>query len=155
MKRRSFLQGTLAGSALAMAAGTGFLRSAEAPAAAGPVSAFAARSEADAVRSLFGAVEAMPSSAVRIKAPYVAIRGKGVPVKVWCTMDTVEVISVVAGNNRYPLTTLVNLSGADTYYSTRIRIEQNSPVTAYVKAGGRLYSASTTIRVTRGGFGMG
>ncbi len=155
MKRRSFLQGTLAGSALAMAAGTGYLKSAEATAAVGPVNAFAARSEAEALRALFGDAEATPSDAVRVKAPYVAMRGKGVPVKVWCAMDNVEVIAVVAGNNRYPLTTLVKFTGADAYYSTRIRIEQTSPVTAYVKVGSRLYSASTTIRVTRGGFWMG
>ncbi len=154
MKRRSFLQGTLAGSAIAMAAGTGFLKSAEATAAVRPVKAFAARGEADAVRALFGDAEATPSDSVRVKAPYVAMRGKGVPVKVWCAMDTVEVIAVVTGNNRHPLTTLVNLTGADAYYSTRIRVERTSPVTAYVKAGGRLYSASTTIKVARGGFGV-
>ncbi|HXK55621.1 MAG: thiosulfate oxidation carrier protein SoxY [Gammaproteobacteria bacterium] len=149
MKRRSFLKG-----ALSITAGIGLLRSPGSLAAPGPADAFAARSEESVLRILFGDARAIAGEAVRIVAPIQATRGKGTPFKVICDLNGVEMIAVVTGNNRFPLNTYVSLSGAEGYYSTRIRVERSSTVTAYVKAGGDLYSASTHIKVNRGGYGM-
>jgi sulfur-oxidizing protein SoxY len=63
-------------------------------------------------------------------------------------------IAIVTRNSPAPLNTYVTLSDAEGYYSTRIRMERSSIVTAYVRASGQLYSASTYIKVNRGGYGM-
>jgi sulfur-oxidizing protein SoxY len=155
MKRRTFLQTTVAAALLA-AAGIGSLfRSAAGPGAARPADAFAARSEAEVVHALFGDLVATPSKAVRIvDAPYLATRGIGVPFTVACDLNGIETLAVVTRNNRQPLNTVISFSGAEGYYRTRIKVERTSPVTVYVNADGRLYSASTTIKVTGGGYGM-
>ena len=155
MKRRTFLQTTVAAGLLAAAGVSSLIESAAALAAARPADAFAARSEADVVRALFGDLTATLSKAVRIiDPPYQAMRGIGVPFSMACDLGGIETIAVVTRNNRRPLNTVISLSGADGYYHTRIKVEQSSPVTVYVKAAGKLYSASTLVKVTGGGYGM-
>lgn len=149
MKRRSFLQGTLI-----IAVGAGLLRPVDSLALADPLDAFAARSEADVLRVLFGSARALPSQDVRIDAPVQSMQDKATPLKVWCDLDEVAMIAIVTQNNQYPLNTFVRLFSAAGYYSTRIRLEQTSPVTAYAQAGGRVYSASAQIKVSQGGYGM-
>jgi predicted secreted protein len=114
--------------------------------------ALAAGSEADVVRDLFGSLTATPTKAVRIiDAPYQAVRGIGVPFIVECDLNGIETIAVVTRNDRHPLNTVISLPAADHYYRTDINVERTSPVTVYVKASGKLYSASTIIKVTGGG----
>jgi sulfur-oxidizing protein SoxY len=149
MKRRTFLQGTLS-----IVAGVGLLRPVGSLAVPEPMDAFTARSEMDVLRVLFGETKVMQSDAVKIEAPLQATGGKAIPVKVLCDLSKVDVIAVVTANNRYPLNTYVNLFDADGYYSTRIRVEQTSMVTACVRAGDALYSASTHVKVNHGGYGM-
>jgi sulfur-oxidizing protein SoxY len=155
MKRRTLLQTTVAAGLLA-AAGVGSLfTSAASPAVARRADAFAASSEAEVVRALFGNLTATPSKAVRIiDPPYQAMRGIGVPFIVACDLGGIETMAVVTRNNRQPLNTVISFSGADCYSRARIKVERTSPVTVYVKAGGKLYSASTLIKVTGGGYGM-
>jgi predicted secreted protein len=120
-----------------------------------PADAFAAGSEADVVRDLFGNLAATPSKAVRIiDPPYQAMPGTGVPLTVECDMDGVETIAVVTRNDRHPLNTVISFPAADHYYRTDINVERTSPVTVYVKAGGKLYSESTMIKVNGGGYAM-
>jgi len=111
IKRRSFLKGTLAGGVLAVAAGTGLLKPTRVLAAAWPKSAFDAKTEVDAVKSLFGTSNATASTAVHIKAPIQAENGSVVPVGVKADMDGVESIAIVVQNNPDPLATNVDLSG--------------------------------------------
>ncbi len=154
MKRRTFLKGTLAGGVLTVAAGSGLLRPTEVFAASWPKAAFDAKTEADAVASLFGTSASSASSAIRIKAPIQAENGAVVPIKVQAEMDGVQSIAVVVAKNPRPLATSVDLSsGATGYYSTRIKMGKTSKVTAYVKAGGKLHTASKTVKVTVGGCG--
>ena len=154
MKRRSFLCGALSTGTLAIVAGAGLLRANASPATDNPESAFAATSEAEALRALFGPLAPAPSERIRIEVPSQAMYGKGAACKVWCDLEGVEVIAVLTRNNRYPLNTFLRLSGADAYYSTRIRVEETSPVSVYVRAGSGLYFASATIKVSHGGYGM-
>lgn len=155
MKRRTFLQGTLAGSALAVAAGAGLLTPTKVLAAAWPKDAFDAKKEADAVAALFGGGAATENSAVKVTAPIQAENGSVVPVKVEAPLDGVEGIAVMVEKNPSPLATSVAMSGgaASGYYSTRIKMGATSKVTAYVKAGGKLHSGATTVKVTVGGCG--
>lgn len=154
MKRRTFLKGTLAGGVLAVASASGLLRPTEVLAAAWPKGAFDAQSEADAVKNLFGTSTAKASKAIRIKAPIQAENGRVVPYKVNAELANVESIAIVVQKNPRPLATSIELGpGTVGYYSTRIKMGKTSKVTAYVKAGGKLYSASKTIKVTVGGCG--
>jgi sulfur-oxidizing protein SoxY len=149
MKRRSFLQGTLA-----IAAGAGLLRPFASLASVDLPDAFAARSEADVLMALFGSTDALPGKDVRIEAPVQSMQDKATPIKVWCDLDEVTMIAIVTRRNPFPLNTYIRLFAAAGYYSTRIRLEQSSLVTAYVQAGGQVYSAAAQIKVTQGGYGM-
>jgi sulfur-oxidizing protein SoxY len=154
MKRRTFLKGTMAGSVLAVAAGSGLLKPTDVLAAAWPQNAFNAKSEADAVQALFGTADSSESGAITVKAPIQAENGSVVPVKVNANLDGVESIAIVVEKNPSPLATSVDLSGsASGFYSTRIKMGKTSKVTAYVKAGGKLHTASSTVKVTVGGCG--
>jgi sulfur-oxidizing protein SoxY len=57
--------------------------------------------------------------------------------------------------NPAPFITAVNLQPGSSggMYSARIKMGQTSKVTAYVKAGGKLHTASQEIKVTVGGCG--
>ena len=149
MKRRSFLTGTLS-----IATGIGLLMPVRSLAVPEPRDAFTARRERYVLRALFGDTQLKRSDAVKIEAPLQATKGKAIPFKVSCDLNVVEMIAILTANNRYPLNTYVSLFDADGYYSTRIRVEQTSIVTAYVKADGELYSASTHVKVNEGGYGM-
>jgi len=139
---------------LAVAAGAGLLTPTKVLAAAWPKDAFGAKSEADAVAALFGTSSASESSAVKITAPIQAENGSVVPVKVDSSLDGVEGIAVIVEKNPSPLATNVEMSGgASGYYSTRIKMGKTSKVTAYVKSGGKLHTASQTVKVTVGGCG--
>jgi sulfur-oxidizing protein SoxY len=149
MKRRSFLQATLS-----VAAGAALLRPADSRALADTADAFAARSEADVLRTLFGDASLVPGKHVRIEAPVQSMQDKATPVKVFCDLEDVTMIVILTRENRFPLNTYIRLFSAAGYYSTRIRLEKTSVVTACVQAGGDLYSASVRIKVTQGGYGM-
>jgi len=154
MKRRTFLKGTLAGGVLTVAAGSGLLRPTVVMAAEWPKAAFDAKGADEAVKSLFGDSAASDSSAIKLTAPLQAENGAVVPVKVDASMPGVETIAIVVDKNPRPLASSVDLSGNATgYYSTRIKMGATSKVTAYVKAGGKLHTASTTVKVTVGGCG--
>jgi sulfur-oxidizing protein SoxY len=154
IKRRSFLKGTLAGGVLAVAAGTGLLKPTRVLAAAWPKSAFDAKTEADAVKDLFGTASAAPSNAVHMRAPIQAENAAVVQINVKADMDGVESIALVVEKNPSPLATSVDLSGGATgFYSTRIKMAKTSKITAYVKAGGKLHTVSKTVKVTVGGCG--
>jgi sulfur-oxidizing protein SoxY len=154
MKRRTFLKGTMAGGVLAVAAGAGLLKPARVLAAVWPEGAFQAKSEADAVSSLFGTADSAGSDAIKVTAPIQAENGSVVPVKVSANLDNVESIAILVEKNPSPLATSVDLSGgAVGFYSTRIKMGATSKVTAYVKAGGKLHTASATVKVTVGGCG--
>ena len=154
MQRRTLLKGTLAVGALAMAARAGALGPARALVSAGPRDAFAAATEADAVRALFGNLRAVSDGALKIEAPLQVRDGQPVSVKVSTDLDSIEMIAVVTANNPNPLVTYVRVSGAVESYRTRIKVEKTSQVTAYVKAAGRLHSASAAVKVTAGGYGV-
>ncbi len=154
MKRRTFLKGTLAGGALTVAAGSGLLKPTDVLAAAWPKGAFDAKSEADAVNAYFGTSSASDNPAIKVKAPIQAENGAVVPVTVEAGVDGVESIAILVEKNPAPFATSVDLSGtAAGLYKTRIKMGKTSKVTAYVKAGGKLHTASSTVKVTVGGCG--
>jgi sulfur-oxidizing protein SoxY len=152
MKRRTFLKGSLASSALAVAAGAGLLKPSQVL-AAWPEAAFKTEiTPGDALKAALGASDMADSGDIKIKAPLQAENGAVVPIKVETSLPA-EAIAIVAVANPAPMTTFVNLMGAGGFYSARIKMQETSDVHAVVKAGGKLSKATQQIKVTVGGCG--
>ena len=153
MKRRVFLKGTLASSAVAVAVGAGLL-SPRQVLAAWPKTAFEAKGVNDAMNDLFGSDLAPASDAIKVEAPDIAENGAVVPVTVETSLKNVESISIMAEKNQTPLVANFQMTPkTEGYVSTRIKMGQTSNVIAVVKADGKLYSARKEVKVTIGGCG--
>jgi sulfur-oxidizing protein SoxY len=136
------------------AGGIGLMKSVIAMATEWPKALFDLDNEADVVKSLFGDAAVSESADVAIKAPLQAENGAVVPIKVTTTVPDAESISIVVEKNPAPFVTSVNLQpGSGGLYSARIKMGETSKVTAYVKAGDKIHSASQEIKVTVGGCG--
>lgn len=153
MQRRSFLKGTLAGSAVAVAVGAGLL-SPRTVLAAWPKAAFEAKNVEDAMNKLFGSAANTPSGDIKIKAPDIAENGAVVPVSISTSLGKVDSIAVIAEKNGTPLASNFKLgANAIPNVSTRIKMGKTSDVIAVVKANGKAYSARKNVKVTIGGCG--
>jgi sulfur-oxidizing protein SoxY len=154
MKRRTFLKGTLAGGALAIAAGAGLLRPSQVLAADWPQGAFGSKNIADALKNLYGAESAAESGDIEIKAPLQAENGAKVPITVKTGLPNVESIDILVKENVQPLSGRALLSAVTAgFFSTRIKMGKSSDVLAVVKSDGKLYTAKMNIKVTVGGCG--
>lgn len=153
MKRRTFLQGTLASSMVGAAVSAGLLTP-RMVLAAWPEAAFKAKSVDDAMNTLFKSVNHSPSGDIKIKAPDIAENGAVVPITVSTSLSKIETISVLVEKNPSPLAASFSL-GADTegFVSTRVKMGKTSDLIAIVKSGGNLFSAKKQVKVTIGGCG--
>ena len=153
MQRRTFLKGTLAGSAVAVAAGAGLLTP-QVVMAAWPKAAFEAKTVEAAMTGLFGTTDNTPSGEIKIKAPDIAENGAVVPVTVTAAMQGVQSIAIIASKNGTPLAANFKLgSGAKADVSTRIKMGKTSDIIAVVKSGGKAFTARKNVKVTIGGCG--
>lgn len=153
-KRRTFLKGTLAGSAVAVAVGAGLLNPRQALAAAWPKTAFDSKDVAGALTGLFNTDLTTPSADIDIKAPDIAENGAVVPVTISTKMKGVSSISLIVENNPNPLAAVFNLaSNTLPDVSTRVKMGKTSNVIAVVKVGDKAYSARKEVKVTIGGCG--
>ncbi len=153
MQRRSFLKGTLAGSAIGAAVSAGLLTP-RAVLAAWPKNAFEAKSVGDALSALHGSSDAADSGDIKIKAPDIAENGAVVPITVDTSLGNVESISVIAEKNPVPLVASYDMGpSAEGYVSMRIKMGKTSDVVAVVKSGGKLFRAAKEVKVTIGGCG--
>lgn len=154
MQRRIFLKGTLAGSALAVAASAGLINP-RAVMAAWPKAAFEAKDMPGALNSAVGSDTSTPSDAINIKAPDIAENGAVVPIRVSVDgVSGVESISLLVEGNATPLVAHFRLAaGTQPDVSTRIKMGKTSNVVAVVKANGSLMSARKEVKVTIGGCG--
>jgi sulfur-oxidizing protein SoxY len=153
MQRRTFLQGSLAGGAVAVAVGAGLL-SPRNVLAAWPSAAFDAKSVQEAMSSLFGSAETTASGDIQIKAPDIAENGAVVPVSVSTTIGSTDKIAIIAEKNGQPLAASFDLGqGTKGFISTRIKMGKTSDVIAVVEAGGKRFSARKNVKVTIGGCG--
>lgn len=151
MKRRALLKGAMAAGTVGLAVGAGLLTP-RMVLAAWPKAAFDAKSVEDAVKGLGGA-GTETSGDISIKAPDIAENGAVVPVTVETTMPA-ESIAVMASSNGTPLAADFMMGeGAQGFVSTRIKMGKTGDVVAVVKSGGKLYSASKSVKVTIGGCG--
>ncbi|SIN75344.1 thiosulfate-binding protein SoxY [Sulfurivirga caldicuralii] len=154
MKRRSFLKGTLATGAAAVAVNAGLLTPSTVLAEWNKA-AFEAKKVDDAIKVLYGTTETVESGDVVLKAPEIAENGAVTPVTVDATkLDGVESIAILADKNPTPLACAYSFSGpALGYVSTRIKMGETMNVIAVVKAGGKVYKTQQQVKVTIGGCG--
>jgi sulfur-oxidizing protein SoxY len=126
---------------------------AAADAATWPKDAFSQKTEAGAIKALYGK-EAEESDKVRLDAPEIAENGAVVPVSVSSTLPDVTSISILVSENPFPLAASYTIpAGTTGTVSSRLKMAKTSKVVGLVEAGGKVYSASKEVKVTVGGCG--
>ena len=118
-----------------------------------PEDAFKAKSDADAIKSLYGRT-AEPSDKVKLDAPEIAENGSVVPISVTTMLADVTSISFLVSENPNALAASYKIpAGTLPSVANRLKMAKTSNVIAIVEAGGKLYSATKEVKVTVGGCG--
>ena len=118
-----------------------------------PEDAFKQKSDADAIKSLYGKAPE-PSDTVKLDAPEIAENGAVVPVSVSTTLADVTSISFLVAENPVALVASYKIpAGTVPAIANRIKMAKTSNVIVVVEAGGKLYSATKEVKVTVGGCG--
>jgi sulfur-oxidizing protein SoxY len=118
-----------------------------------PEDAFKQKSEADAIKSLYGK-SAEASDKVKLDAPEIAENGSVVPISVSTTLADVTSISFLVSENPSALAASYRIpAGTVPSVANRLKMAKTSNVIAIVEAGGKLYSATKEVKVTVGGCG--
>jgi sulfur-oxidizing protein SoxY len=127
---------------------------AEAASAPGwPEDAFKQKTEADALKDLYGKSFEM-SDKVTLDVPEIAENGAVVPVSVSTTLGAVTSISILVPENPFTLAASYKLSeSALPAVGCRLKMAKTSKVIAIVESGGKLYAATRDVKVTLGGCG--
>jgi len=153
-QRRSFLRNSMAGSLVAVSVASGLLTPSRVLAGAWPQAAFDSKSVKDAMMGLLGTEKFEETSQIKLRTPDIAENGSVVPVTVKTKITGVESISVFALENARPLAISADMSAkARPVLATRIKLGKTSKVVALVRANGKLFGATKTIKVTLGGCG--
>lgn len=118
-------------------------------------SAFNAKGIDDAINGAMGNASTTTSADITFyKTPDIAENGAVVPVSVKTSIADVTSIAVLVEKNSAPLSAVFNLpKGTLADVSIRLKMGKTSDVVAVIKAGGKLYSARKSIKVTLGGCG--
>src|SRR3979490_2534717 len=118
-----------------------------------PEDAFKAKSDADAIKLLYGKT-AEPSDKVKMDAPEIAENGAVVPISVTTTLTDVTSIAFLVAENPNALIASYKIpAGTIPSVANRIKMAKTSNVIVIVEAGGKLYSATKEVKVTVGGCG--
>jgi sulfur-oxidizing protein SoxY len=118
-----------------------------------PEDAFKQKSEADAIKSLYGKT-AEASDKVKMDAPEIAENGAVVPISVTTTLADVTSIAFLVSENPVVLVATYRIpAGTLPSIANRIKMAKTSNVIAVVEARGKLYSATKEVKVTVGGCG--
>jgi sulfur-oxidizing protein SoxY len=118
-----------------------------------PEDAFKAKSDTDAIKSLYGKT-AEPSDKVKLDAPEIAENGAVVPISVSSSLADVTSISILVADNPNALAASYKIpAGTLPSVANRLKMAKTTNVIAIVEAGGKLYSATKEVKVTVGGCG--
>src|SRR5512144_2938657 len=118
-----------------------------------PEDAFKAKSEADAIKALYGK-SPEPSDKVKMDAPEIAENGAVVPISVSSTLPDVTSISILVAENPNALAASYRIpAGTLPSVANRLKMAKTTNVIAIVEAGGKLYSTTKEVKVTVGGCG--
>ena len=118
-----------------------------------PEDAFKQKSDADAIKSLYGKT-AEESDKVKLDAPEIAENGAVVPISVTTTLENVTSIAFLVSENPNALAASYQIpEGTLPSVANRLKMQKTTNVIAIVEAGGKLYSATKEVKVTVGGCG--
>lgn len=124
-----------------------------ADAAGWPADAFKQKSDADALKSLYGKA-AEVSDKVKLEAPEIAENGAVVPISVSTSLPNVTSIAILVAENPNALAASYRIpEGTTPAVSNRLKMAKTSNVIAVVESGGKLFSATKEVKVTVGGCG--
>ncbi len=153
VKRRTILKGAMAGGLVGLGLGSFPFPAFAGDAKGWPGDAFKQKSEADALKALYGkAAEA--SDKINLDAPEIAENGAVVPIAVTSTLPKVTGIAILVLNNPYTLAAAYKIpEGTKAEASNRLKMAKTSKVVAVVESNGKLYSATKEVKVTVGGCG--
>lgn len=152
--RRIILKSAVGLAALGLGAGTALTSAhATADAKAWPQDAFKQKSEADALKALYGK-SAEPSDKVNLDAPEIAENGAVVPIAIASTLPNVTGIGILVLENPNTLAAAFKIpDGTEASVASRLKMAKTSKVVAVVESGGKLYTAIKEVKVTVGGCG--
>jgi sulfur-oxidizing protein SoxY len=154
--RRTIVHGAIAGGLAGLGlAGGAALTGARAAADAGkwPKDAFTQKTEADAIKALYGKIPEA-SDKVSLDAPEIAENGAVVPISVSTTLPNVTSIAIVVSENPFPLAANYLIPpGTTPTIANRLKMAKTSKVLALVASGDKVFSASKEVKVTVGGCG--
>jgi len=152
-QRRSFLRNSMAGGLVAVSVASGLLTPSRVL-AAWPQAAFDSTDPKAAMKGLLGSEGFEETDQIKLRTPDIAENGSVVPVTVKTKITGVESISVFAMENARPLAISADMSAtARPVLATRIKLGKTSKVVAVVRANGKLYGTTKTVKVTLGGCG--
>ena len=118
-----------------------------------PEDAFRQKSDADAIKVLYGK-SADASDQIKLDTPEIAENGGVVPISVTTTLPGVTSISFLVSENPNALAASYLIpEGTVPSVANRLKMAKTSNVIAIVEANGRLYSATREVKVTVGGCG--
>jgi sulfur-oxidizing protein SoxY len=118
-----------------------------------PFPAFKQKSEADALKALYGKT-AEPSDKISLDAPEIAENGAVVPISATSTLPKVTGIAILVLNNPNVLAAAYKIpEGTAAAVSNRLKMAKTGKVVAVFESNGKLYSASKEVKVTVGGCG--
>ncbi len=118
-----------------------------------PEDAFKQKSDADAIKALFGKAHEA-SDKIKLDAPEIAENGGVVPVAVTTTLAEVTSIAFLVSENPNALAASYQIpAGTVPAVANRLKMAKTTNVIVVVEAGGKLYSATKEVKVTVGGCG--
>jgi sulfur-oxidizing protein SoxY len=118
-----------------------------------PEDAFKQKSDADAIKSLYGKTPES-SDKVKMDAPEIAENGAVVPISVTTSLADVTSISILIAENPNALAASYKIpAGTMPSVANRLKMAKTTNVIAIVEAGGKLYSTTKEVKVTVGGCG--
>jgi sulfur-oxidizing protein SoxY len=118
-----------------------------------PTDAFKQKSEADALKILYGR-SAEASDKVNLDAPEIAENGAVVPIAVTSTLPKVTGIALLVLDNPYTLAAAYRIpEGTQPAVASRLKMAKTTKVVAVVESDGKLFTASKDVKVTVGGCG--
>ena len=131
----------------------GLLRPFAALAATWNKDAFAAKTSADALKSIGGA-GATPSKDLLIEAPEIAENGAVVPIEVSSSLPNTRSLAVLIEKNPFPLAGKFEFAaGAVPFVKLNVKMGETSDVRVVAEAGGKYFTAAKEIKITIGGCG--